>query len=198
MAGPAAHPAFQVVTRALVFELTKVLKGLAKMYCDDAMGSCDKADLTRDMEAAKKVFRSLLGEEAVEVLKDEDGKALVHMGYLFDLDTRRVSISARNRSSALYAFMCIDLSKKVPVHILERIASLASRYAPLCRTLIPFCRTLYANYHGFKSHNAHVTLTKRVAILLWRVVLCAQSLQGSFHFTRLFESFRWRFRSLPY
>jgi hypothetical protein len=109
----------------------------------------------------------------------------------------RVSISARNRASALYAFMSVDLAKKVAVQILEHLASLAPRYAPMARALIPFCRALYANHLNVRSRKALITLSKRskVAILLWRVVLCAQSIDD-LHFSRPFYSFLRRFRGL--
>jgi hypothetical protein len=47
--------AFQVVTRALLWELTQVLVGLALMYVDDIRGVCLRNDVESEMDKTRVV-----------------------------------------------------------------------------------------------------------------------------------------------
>lgn len=72
--------AFQVVTRALKWEITKALKSYTEMYVDDIIGVCCKTDLVSDMDRAKTICTSLLGPGAAADEKSETGTRLEVIG----------------------------------------------------------------------------------------------------------------------
>jgi hypothetical protein len=182
--------AFMCVTRALQFQLALVLLGLALIYVDDAMGVCRTAHLDRDMAAAKHEMRALLGDNACADDKDEHGRALDNIGFRVDLDARRVGISLKNLYSAFYAFFSLPIDGRVTKQAMERVASLASRYCLICRVMAPFSRPLYTSYTGRRSESATFTLNAeaRLAVRLWRVVLCCAFLRHG-AFSRDIKSF---------
>ena len=187
--------AFQVVTRAIVHELQKIhsllMLGALLMYVDDIMGVCFRKDLLGEQGTARRVCTGLLGPTAVAEDKTEDGRALVWIGYLVDLDRQLVNMSPRNFRKCLYCFFVVDLTKKVPVKTLERLASLAERYSELYPYMRPFQRALYASYTGLNDH-VSVDMARHPeavrAIRFWRVMLCAAALDEE-RFARTFESF---------
>jgi hypothetical protein len=93
--------AFQVVNRALVWELTRsaVLNGTMKMYTDDAIGVCLAKDVEHDLKVTRELCTNLLGDGAVEDEKTEWGRRLTVIGWDIDLDTRLVTVARRKYSS---------------------------------------------------------------------------------------------------
>jgi hypothetical protein len=57
--------AFQVVTRAITWELRHALRSRTVMYVDDVMGVCFAEDLEADLVAARDICTSLLGPGSV-------------------------------------------------------------------------------------------------------------------------------------
>jgi len=186
--------AFQVVTRALVFELLRLTLGALRMYVDDIMGVCFAKDLAWEQSTAGRICRGLLGPTAVAEDKTESGRALVWIGYLVDLDRQLVCMSPRNFRKCLYAFFVVDLRGKVPVKTLERLASLAERYSELYPYMRPFQRALYACYKGHRGCGDHISIDMAAhpeavrAIRFCRVMLCAGALDEE-RFARSFQSF---------
>ena len=68
--------AFQVVTRAIKWELNHRLQSSVTMYVDDVIGVCRVRDLTRD------VCTNLLGPSSVADNKTETGRRLDVIGYV--------------------------------------------------------------------------------------------------------------------
>ena len=58
--------AFQVITRAIIFELGLILLGMALMYVDDIVGVSERSELQHDLDAARGVCTNLLGDHAVQ------------------------------------------------------------------------------------------------------------------------------------
>jgi hypothetical protein len=163
---------FQVITRAISFELNRILCGKALMYVDDIFGVCRARDLTHDMTATERICTSLLGSDAVEKTKSESGLRLSVIGYEIDLTTRIVTVARRNVLKALYGFFCTDVDAPITVKVLQKLASYASRYGEICRYMKPFVRALYAAYTGRRTKEAFtVTPTARISILVFRVLL---------------------------
>jgi hypothetical protein len=189
--------AFQVVTRALHYQLSIVLLGLALLYVDDAMGVCRARDLAHDMAAAKAQMRALLGPSACADDKDASGRALDDIGYRIDLDAWRVGVSLRNLHKAFYAFMMVSVHGDVTKPEMEVLASLGSRYCAVCRYMAPYNHALYASYKGIVSRRASYKLkpAARLAVRLWRVVLWGSLLRHG-AFTRDLQSFAPVFKGL--
>ena len=186
--------AFQVVTRAIVFELLRATVGDLRMYVDDMMGVCFLGDRAAEQGRASDVSTGLLGPAAVAEDKTESARALVWIGYMVDLDRRLVNMSPRNFRKCLYCFFVVDLRAKVPVKTLERLASLAERYSELYPYMRPFQRALYACYKGCRGLGEHVCIDMAGhpeavrAIRFCRVMLCAAALNEE-RLARSFQSF---------
>jgi hypothetical protein len=189
--------AFQVVTRAIVYELKKTTSGDLDMFVDDIMGVCLRRDSATEIARADKLCTGLLGPEAVAQHKTLWGQRLDWIGYAVDSNKQRVTISKKNFLNALYGFFTVDIERKVPVRVIERLASWGSRYSLICRYMRPFNRALYANIcrrqtpgRGLPRHvSVDLTPAAKRAICLWRTMLIVLRLDED-RFARSFESFQ--------
>ena len=145
--------AFQVVTRALIFEFSKMTKGAAKMYVDDLIGVCLRRDLVSEQAAAHSLITKLLGEGAVAEHKTEHGRRLDVIGYTIDLDSRLVTISRKNFLKTLHGYYSVDLTKPVPRRTIEKLASWGSRYSFICRFMKPFNEALTFPQRSLRLRN---------------------------------------------
>ena len=186
--------AFQVITRALVFEINKRISGVMKQYVDDGLGVSHFSRLESDMEAAFTFIRNLLGKDAVEESKTAWGMKLDFIGYEIRLTEGIVTIARKNILKALYAFMDVDLAEGVQVSVkrMQGLSSLASRYGYISHLMRPYTRSLYNGYVG-RGNALTVVLspaTKRV-IRLFKFLFVLIALRGD-QFSRKFESFEVR------
>jgi hypothetical protein len=189
----ATPAAFNVISRAILHELRGKLRLHAKIYVDDTIAVSWVEDVERDIAGAEYVMEDLCGTGAVAADKREETKAghqrIDVLGYCLVLDRQLLTLSRRNFFKTFYAFSTVDLTKPVAVRVLERLASLASRYALICVVLRPFCRPLYASYSGLRR-NVSVRLSPAAAwaIRMWRATLCCTVLREEL-FARSFASF---------
>ena len=72
--------AFQVITRALQWEMKHALAGKALMYVDDLVGVCLRKDIAANLTDARKIITQLLGSNAVADDKTERGRRMDVMG----------------------------------------------------------------------------------------------------------------------
>ena len=165
--------AFQVVTRALKWELRHLLQSLIDMYVDDIIGVCFAKDLQSDLDTTRRVCTDLLGPTAVAEDKTESGTRVEIIGYLIDLTTRRVSISRKNFLNTVYGFLLVDLDAPMTLKTAQRLASWSSRYGKICRAMRPFCGALHRLSAGRLSTHATFRLSEeaKIAIRLWRAML---------------------------
>ena len=161
--------AFDVVTRALVWELNILLKGSVLMYVDDGLIVTLHLHEEHDIDKVCEVATGLLGSDAVAM--DKLIRAIFTLrnmdfiGYNLCLLTQVVSIAHHNLLKALYSFSSADTSLDacITVKMLQRLASLASRYGGICRLMRPFVRVLYAAYTGRRTTSVRLdSLTRRV------------------------------------
>lgn len=183
--------AFQVVSRAIQWELLHFLKGRCKMYVDDIIGVCLAKDLSNEVQCAKDVCTSLLGPTAIAVDKTETGTRLDVLGYVIDLKLKLVSISRKNFLNAVYGFFTTDLDKKINLKTAEKLASWGSRYSKICRAMRPFCGSLYRATAGRKCRHATFLLPDEAqrAIRGWRAMLYMVSFNEQ-QYTRRLVSFQ--------
>ena len=150
--------AFQVINRAILFELKGLLLGLALMYVDDIIGVSARKHIGHDLDAARGVCTGLLGDTAVQdettVTTDDLNRRMDVIGYTLDLGKQVVTLSRRNFLKTLYLFFTVDTAAPVLVKSMETIASLASRYSGIYREMKPFTRALYSSYAGLRNRNA--------------------------------------------
>jgi hypothetical protein len=101
--------AFQVITRAITWELRHSLQSDVMMYVDDIIGVGMVDHVRMDLDRIRDICTSLLGPTSVADDKTEYGRRLDVIWYVIDLDTKRVLISHKNLLSALHGFMkCTD------------------------------------------------------------------------------------------
>ena len=188
--------AFQVVTRAIVWEIAHnaQFRGILKMYVDDGIIVCHRDDVVHTQNIIFTFVRNLLGNDAIETSKTKQGRQLDFIGYSVDMDSEVVMVAHNNLRKALYAFLNVDLEDgaRVPVRQLQGLASLGSRYGYISHLMRPYVRTLYSSFIGRRNWG-HVILTsdtKRV-IRLFRCLFVNLALQGT-QFSRPFSSFESR------
>ena len=129
--------AFQVVTRALTFEMNHKLRGKV------LMGVCIRKDLTHDMDTARSICTDLLGPHAVADDKSKSGRRLDLIGYVIDLDTKLLSIARKNFLNTVYGFYTVDTEAKTTLPFAQKLASWASRYSMIYRHMRPFSSALH-------------------------------------------------------
>lgn len=185
--------AFQVVTRALQWEMHHSLAGRTLMYVDDIVGVCLKDDLTSELRIARDICTQLLGPGAVADEKTESGRRLDVIGFTVDLDVERVLISRKNHLRTLHGFASIDLNGTMQLREAQKLASWSSRYGLICRVMRPFCGALHRLTAGRTSIHAkfHLSQEAKVAIQCWRALLSVVP-YDEVQFTRSFASFRAR------
>lgn len=135
--------AFQVVTRAISWELGHTLKSRTLMYVDDVIGICFADDLDADLAQTRNICTSLLGSGSVADDKTESGRKLEVIGYTLCLDTGRVGIAVKNFLKALHGFATTDVGARINMKAAQRLASWGTRYGTICRVMRPFCSYLH-------------------------------------------------------
>lgn len=164
--------AFQVITRSLTFELKHILQGDVIMYSDDILVITLKKYLTSDTNATETMCTNLLGPKAVETTKTESGRLITFIGFDIDLDNQLITISETNILRTLYGFLNIDITARINVKTLQKLASWASRYSTICIYMKPFISVLYAEYAGKGEHTSfYLSERARRVICCFRVLL---------------------------
>jgi hypothetical protein len=97
-------------------------------------------------------------------------------------------MSRRNMCKALFLFFGVEENEMVSLHVLEKLASLATRYAIINPEMRPYVGQLYAPLAGqVRGRYSRGGLAVKVqlseeakhCIRRWRAVLCLQELEGT-------------------
>lgn len=158
--------AFQVVTRALVYEINQYIKGSVMMYVDDIIGISYSQHVESDMSMAKLICNSLFNNEVIEDSKTVVARSVDVIGYHINLDTLMVSVSHRNYLKVVYGLSSIDFSMKVPIKTLQRFASWASRYGSICHFIKPLIKMLYNSFTGYTDQYVSISLSEDVQVVV--------------------------------
>ena len=166
--------AFHPVTRVVRRNLRLVIRGFLEMYVDDLMGVCHKDDRHHDMGKAKEFIEGLMGTGSVAEHKSLWGRQLDMIGWDVNLDIRKVSIAAHNFRKLLYGLFSVDLDATLPIPLIEKFASWASRYTAICRFMAPFTGDLYGEIAGMRNRHASKILSPaaKECLLMWRMFAC--------------------------
>ena len=171
---------FGVVSRFLIFLISPAIFGKVDAYVDDFMAVTTQQHLAHDQAVISEIVTLLLGPHGIEWSKWYAGRQGEWIGWLIDLDTRRVSLGRRNLLKVLYGFFNFDTSRHIQARHLLRLASWASRYTTVLRMLSPFTTYLYTQTNGMRNLEAFISLqfATRVSIWIWRATLLQLLLQG--------------------
>ena len=182
--------AFQVVTRAVQWELRHRLQSATIMYVDDIIGVGMLPHIESDLAVTRATCTSLLGPTAVADDKTEVGRRIDVIGYDIDLDTQRILIARKNFLNTLHGFISCDIHGPMGLRTAQKLASWASRYGKICRVMRPFCGALNRLIAGRLDPHARflISAEARIAIKCWQAMLCLVRYQES-RFTRTLESF---------
>lgn len=181
--------AFQVVTRALVFECQKRLSGRIKMYVDDMIGVCLKSQVDSELAIVKEVCCGLFNSDCIESSKTVVGRVIDFIGYTINLDDKFVSVSERNYLKCIYGFCSINFQNKVELKFVEKLASWAARYSVICKYLTPFVYSFYNETKGkFRHQSFQLSEEVKLNILIFRAIFIL-SILNEVRFTRSFNSF---------
>jgi hypothetical protein len=143
--------AFNIITKAVVWELnSRLIRGMMLQYVDDGFVVSHQDERDEDVSITLRFIRDLLGPDAIAIHKLDLGDAFDFIGYNVDRISELITVSRRNIYKSIYFFNQVNLDHgaKVPVRIMQRLASLGSRYSHLCSVMRPYVRTLYESYQG--------------------------------------------------
>jgi hypothetical protein len=84
-----------------------------------------------------------------------------------------VSLSENYLLRMVYGFFTVDLSRKVPVRVIEKLASWSTRYVAICPAMKPFSRALYSLIGGLTNRCALIPFTTEAerAVRMWNAML---------------------------
>lgn len=182
--------AFQVITRAIKWELQHRLLSDVCMYVDDVIGVGMIDEIPHDLALTRHVCVDLLGPTAVADDKTEVGRRVDVIGYTVDLDTMRVSIAQKNFLNTFHGFISANIHQTITLRTAQRLASWASRYGKICRVMRPFCGALNRLMAGRTNPHAVFPLSDEaiMAVKCWCAMLCLVR-QRETDFTRSLQSF---------
>jgi hypothetical protein len=149
--------AFNVLSRAILFEALKLSSGDLLIYVDDLIGCCRLCDLDQELLNVRYVVEGICGPGSIAEDKTEYGRSLESIGYFVDLDARAVGLSRNNFLRTVYGMFAVDLNV-VTVREMQRLASWCSRYANVVTWLKPFSRELYRSIRGLVNQNMRLDL----------------------------------------
>jgi len=187
--------AFNVVTKAIVWELNSVLiEGDMTQYVDDGFVASLDEEEDDDVAITLTFLRDLLGPDAVAIHKLERTPAFDFLGYNASITTGLMTISERNIHKAIFAFGGVDLTPgvRIKVKVMQCLASLGARYGAICRHLKPYTRILFRTFRtGRGRFSILLSAGERAVVRTFRNLFILIGLKG-FTFSRTFESFDFR------
>jgi hypothetical protein len=188
--GFAGQPmAFDIITRALRWELKSLLRGVGEGYVDDFFGITLTENLLFDMGAISDKIRSLLGEKAIAEKKSKKGKRIEIIVWDLDLEKQLITIGERCLQRALYGYITADEFAPMPLKQLQRLASWARRYGEINKLLLPFTTSLNNANKGKTNPHCVLRLGARAqqAIQMIRLLLLLTATEEG-EFARPLES----------
>jgi hypothetical protein len=173
--GWAGQPAaFDVVTRAIKYELPRILHGDADAYTDDFYGIAEDEVVDSDMAACEDLALTLLGPDAIaeDRRKSKKGKRLEIIGWLLDLLLQLVTIGRRCLLKALHGYLSVSEFAPIKLKTLQRMASWGVRYGEINTLMHPFTAVLYNESRGRTNPHCLVTLssTGQRAVQMLRII----------------------------
>jgi hypothetical protein len=176
--------AFQVVTRAISWELRHALQGHTLMYVDEVVGVLTmSSQISLRREISRRIrfrFRRDIGSGSVADDKTENGRKVLCVL------TRSGGIARKNFLKALHGFATTNVKARINLKSAQRLASWGTRYGKMR----PFCSYLYRVTWGRTSSQALFFLSSEaiVAVRCWRAMLSLVRFREQ-EFTRSIASF---------
>jgi hypothetical protein len=189
--GWAATPAvFQVFTRNLERKTNATIEGEVLLYVDDFCGCSPMLSAESDRSKTRELTVQFMGTDSVAENKWEFGRSIDFVGWQFNLDSRRVTLSKKNHYKAIYYFFIVDTEKPQSLQTMQMLASRATRYSMVCRHMRPYTAAFYKMTTSFTSTSARrmISRTAVMDVQMWRAFLCLLAFDET-KYVRTIESF---------
>jgi len=183
--------AFQVLTRSLQAMCTYIITGLCHWYVDDLMAVSPTISYQKDSDIVDEKVQSLLGHGSVAANKSFHARKLEFLGWIFDLDTKSITLCDRNLYKLIHALFSLTPQEKVSIAHIQRIASLTSRASMLNSHMRSYTHELHIITSGYTKPHVRISLSllAQSDIMMWRsfaLILISEPTKLS----RSMESFR--------
>ena len=93
--------------------------------------------------------QQLLGQGSIATTKSPHDRCLEFLGWDFNLDTRTITLCARNTNKLVHALFSFHPTDKISISHIQRLASLISRVSILSRHMRPYAHTLHSITSGY-------------------------------------------------
>ena len=80
-----------------------------------------------DSELVDSNVQQLLGQGSITKAKSQAGRCLEFLGWDFNLDTRTITLCARNMKKFVHALFSFNPTERISISHIQRLASLISR-----------------------------------------------------------------------
>jgi hypothetical protein len=162
---------FQVVSRAIKYEVNKKISGTSDIYVDDLFGISLKAKANQDVATVSNFCESLFQSRCIADNKTEISPVMDVIGYTINWDRQLVTVSRKNFLKVIYGLSAVDFGSRIPVKTLQKFSSWISRYSKICPILTPLAKNIYSSY---KNRNQHTSIfinnDARISLLVFRAL----------------------------
>ena len=141
--------AFQVLTRILQALCRHIISGLCYWYVDDLMAVSLATMYLNDSTLVGSNVQQLLGQGSIATTKSQHDRCLEFLCWDFNLDTRTITLSARNMNKLVHALFSFHPTDKISISHIQRLASLISRVSILSRHMRPYTHILDSITSGY-------------------------------------------------
>lgn len=180
--------AFQVVSRALRFQINEAIEGVIDIYVDDLCGVSTHSSVEADISMAGTICKALFKSECIESSKTMSGRRVEFIGYVLDLDKKIVSVTERNFNRVIYGLCQLHSHSVVSKKLVQRFGSWISRYSVIFPVLKPFVRDIFASIHGRGDFSKFQLDPEAVRSLMVFRAIFFYSLLREREFARSFDS----------
>ena len=183
--------AFQVLTRTLQALCRHIISGLCYWYVDDLMAVSHINLYINDSTIVDNKVQQLLGEGSIAHAKSQHDRCLEFLGWDFNLDTRTITLCARNMNKLVHVLFSFDPAEQISISHIQRMASLISRASILSRHMRPYTHALHIVTSGYSQPHVKITLTTLAQsdVMMWRAFVLLL-IANPAHLSRSMESFR--------
>ena len=183
--------AFQVLMRTLQALCRHIISGLCYWYVDDLMAVSHKNLYINDSTIVDTNVQQLLGNGSIAAAKSQHDRCLEFLGWNFNLDTRTITLCARNMNKLVHVLFSFDVALRISISHIQRMASLISRASILSRDMRPYTHALHAITSGYSQPHVKIKLNvlAQSDVMMWRAFVLLLIANPN-KLSRSMESFR--------
>jgi len=147
------------LTRVLQALCRHIISGLCCWYVYDLMAVSLATMYLNDSTLVDSNVQQLLGQGSIATTKSQHDRCLEFLGWDFNLDTRPITLCARNMNKLVHALFSFHSTDKISISHIQRLASLISRASILSRHMRPYTHTLHSITRGYVYPHVKIHLS---------------------------------------